>query len=100
LRLPLEHIVGNAIADYLDKARPNCDCENIFVTASASYVALSKSVLSGIVNVPRQMRESREHKGICLRRQSYKPCKVYHQAAFSLITDRPAHHLAGFIYTR
>jgi integrase len=49
LRLPLENIVGNAIADYLDNVRPECDCENVFVTTSAPYVPLSKSALSGAV---------------------------------------------------
>ena len=49
LRLPLENIVGNAIADYLDNYRPECDCENIFVTTSWPFVPLSKAALSGVV---------------------------------------------------
>ena len=49
LQLPLENIVGNAIVDYLENVRPNCDCENIFVTTLAPFVPLNKSTLSGIV---------------------------------------------------
>ncbi|MDR2570573.1 MAG: tyrosine-type recombinase/integrase [Oscillospiraceae bacterium] len=49
LRLPLENIVGNAIADYIDNVRPDCECENIFVTTSAPFGPLSKAALSGVV---------------------------------------------------
>ena len=49
LRLPLENIVGNAIADYLENVRPNCDYENIFLTTSYPFAPLSKGALSGVV---------------------------------------------------
>lgn len=49
-RLPLPSDAGKAIAEYLRRDRPRCDCRRVFVRVKAPYVGLSASpVISMIV---------------------------------------------------
>ena len=47
--LPLPQEVGDALKDYLLRARPRCACETLFVQCRAPYAALSSAAVHSIV---------------------------------------------------
>jgi len=54
-QFPLQHEVGEAIAVYLERARPRCACRALFVTLNPPYRPVSGQSMSPIVN-PRMKR--------------------------------------------
>jgi site-specific recombinase XerD len=48
-RLPLPIDVGEAIAAYLTRGRPACDCPTVFVTARAPFHSLTPAAVRGIM---------------------------------------------------
>ena len=49
-QFPLQSEVGEAIALYLEKARPRCSCRSLFVTLTPPYRPVSGHSMSSIVN--------------------------------------------------
>ncbi len=49
-QFPLQSEIGEAIALYLEKARPKCTCRNLFVTLTPPYRPVSGKSMSSIVN--------------------------------------------------
>ncbi|HEY8695623.1 MAG TPA: tyrosine-type recombinase/integrase, partial [Chloroflexota bacterium] len=48
-RLPLPADVGEALADYLQRGRPQCACRRLFVSARAPRAALSAAGIRSLV---------------------------------------------------
>jgi site-specific recombinase XerD len=44
-RYPLQHEVGDAILEYLKKARPQCNCQHLFVTLNPPYRPIGRTTL-------------------------------------------------------
>jgi integrase len=49
-QFPLQSDVGEAIALYLEKARPRCACRNVFVTLNPPYRPVSGKTMPQIFN--------------------------------------------------
>jgi len=60
IMLPLENIVGNAIAEYILNARPKSDYENVFLKSRIPYTPLKQGIGAEIV------RKYIKRSGICL----------------------------------
>lgn len=50
LSLPMESVVGNALADYILNGRPECDCSYVFLTKDLPYRKLHNRSASSIVS--------------------------------------------------
>ena len=48
-QLPLPHDVGTALAEYVFKARPKCDSENLFVSVSPPYRTVTRHAVANMV---------------------------------------------------
>jgi integrase/recombinase XerD len=49
-QFPLQEVVGQAIRRYIDEIRPECSCQNVFVTLFRPYRPLTQPVISAIVH--------------------------------------------------
>ena len=70
-RLPLPNDVGNAIVDYLKRARPPCPYRNVFISPRPPHRPLKNSSVSSIVNrAIQRARLNPQNKGAHLLRHT------------------------------
>ena len=62
LVLPLTDSIGDALADYLQRARPHCDRREVFLSLQEPFLPLTKGQISRLV------REAMDRAGVTLRR--------------------------------
>lgn len=103
LVLPLTDPVGNALADYLQRARPHCDRREVFLSLQKPFLPLTKGQISRLV------REAMDRAGVKLRRvashafrHGFATRLVRNGVALDTIADCLGHASSAttFIYTK
>jgi integrase/recombinase XerD len=89
-QFPLQNEVGEAIAIYLEKARPKCQCRNLFVTLNPPYRPVLGHSMSSIIN-PRM-------KNAGISAQQFGPHMLRRACATQLLrTGSPIRDIADFL---
>lgn len=78
-KYPLQHDVGDAILEYIKKARPRVAPRNLFLTLTPPYRAVEPTVLSHLIS--KRIRKA----GICCRHNG--PHSLRHACATRLLED-------------
>jgi integrase len=89
-QFPLQSEVGEAIALYLERARPKCPCRNLFVTLNPPYRPVSGHSMSAIIN-PRM-------KKVGIPAEQFGPHMLRRACATQLLrTGSPLKDIADFL---
>jgi integrase/recombinase XerD len=78
-KYPLQHDVGDAILEYIERARPRVAVRNVFLTLTPPYRAVEPTVLSHLIS--KRIRKA----GICCRHNG--PHSLRHACATRLLED-------------
>lgn len=78
-KYPLQRDVGDAILEYIERARPRVALRNVFLTLTPPYRAVEPTVLSHLIN--KRIRKA----GICCRHNG--PHSLRHACATRLLED-------------
>jgi len=78
-KYPLQRDVGDAILEYIERARPRVAVRNVFLTLTPPYRAVEPTVLSHLIN--KRIRKA----GICCRHNG--PHSLRHACATRLLED-------------
>lgn len=103
LALPLTDPVGDALADYLQRARPRCDRREVFLALQKPFVPLTADRVSGLV------RQAMDRAGVKLQRvashafrHGFATRLVRNGVALDTVADCLGHASSAttFIYTK